>query len=681
MEAEGPMTSVLQWAARAVCAACVCALGAATSLGQLVGYDGSRLPGDMIDSRFVAYTLEHGYLWLTGKVPSFWNAPFYYPMPQTIALSDNMIGALPFYAVLRVLTPTPEQAMVGLVVLFFLLNYAMAVVCLRGFGAGFGASLVAAYPVAFGLLPAAVSLHPQCLQLYPVLLGLLALRRLLLGPSHRSVGLFAAALTFLGLSSFYFFMFFLLLSVLAVLVACAVRLTVPKDLLRALGWNASLYGLLACCLALLAVNYLPYFQMSLETGPWPVSLSRKLAPNLAAFFSPPVGSWAWGWLDPLLQPGPERRVFPGLFPMAGLLVGGWLLWRRPDPSGTVVGVLAVAAVLTCLGFSDGSLLRHVPGFAALRVTTRVGLVALPCCAIGLAFLLERLAGWLSPGRAGASSWPQALVLGCLLGCVAADQYVFPTGYPSFAWSRSAERVAALMGRIPEEARVFYVNPAVPVEDPSFWSVHLDAMLAAQRLGKATYNGYSGWLPPLLAQFFDRKTCAGLDDWRNVAGALYHPGESAAALYDGSVGIDFPACPPDAATLARPQGRHTTSLARPDRLADIQAVATYSAGSRLLGVAAAIRNAGSQPLHGLGDFSHRHAVFLVAEVYDDRGVKTDVPLGRLEQSIAPGGTLSQQVAAALPPGLVPQRVRVVLVQAPAGGFAVTPAESVVVRIEP
>ena len=38
-------------------------------------------PGDLIDGRFNNYVLEHGWLVLTGRQPSFWDAPFFYPSP------------------------------------------------------------------------------------------------------------------------------------------------------------------------------------------------------------------------------------------------------------------------------------------------------------------------------------------------------------------------------------------------------------------------------------------------------------------------------------------------------------------------------------------------------------------------------------------------------------------------
>ena len=652
----------------------VCAIGVVFSLVPLVGWDLSRLPGDMIDSRFVGYVLEHGYLWLTGKVPSLWDAGFFYPMPRTILLSDNLIGALPFYAMFRSLAPGPEQAMVGFVSLCFLLNFAVTVWCLRTFGISLVAAALAAYPVAFGLIAATVSGHPQYLQLYPLVLCFLAFHRLFTRPSPASVGGMAASLTFLALASYYYFVFFCLLALTAVLVGVSLKRIAVRGVVRAFGDNGLLYVSLTACLMLLAINYWPYFQERLVTGSWAVIL--EWSPQPKAFLAPAGGSWAWGWLEPFAKPRIEGRLFPGLFPVAGLVYGLWLVWRRPDPSRALAGVLILAAVLNCVAFLDcwgpNNVLRRLPGISALRVVTRVGVVALPGLVLGLGFLLDRLLRGLSP-------WWRGGVLVLLLAGIVADQHVLPSGYPSYAWSASVARVDALVRRIPAEAKVFYVDPTE--HDVWMWATHVDAMLAAQRLGKATYNGYSSWSPPVLSDFFILRSCAALDHWRNVAAALYRPGEDLSRLYADSAFIDFPACPPDPAVWALPQAQNLAVYPAEDRRVRIEFSAVLAQHSRSLSVTADIVNLGGRTLHGLGDFTHHYALFLQGDVLDAKGLRSTVHLGFLAHSLAPGASLRQSCQAVLPPGLAPVSMRVLLYQEPQGDFTVEPGQYLPIRMEP
>ena len=653
-------------------------IGLWTSLVPLLGADGSRLPGDLVDSRFIGYVLEHGSLWLAGKTEGFWNAPFYYPMIRTLALSDNMAGALPLYAFLRLLCPTPEQAMVWFFIVCFGLNWGAALALLRGCGASLGAAVVAAYPLAYGLIVAAQARHPQYLLLYPVLLAFWLLVRFLRAPGPGRTAALALGATLLALTSYYYAVFFLLMAGAAVVLHCALDRTARRACLRALRLPLWAWATLAACLLVLAGNYLPYFMESLETGPWPADQTRELSPSLAGLFAPPPGSFVWGWLEGLGHVGPERHLFAGAFPLAGLACGLWLLWRRPDRKGALAGALAVAAGAVCLLFLDvwgpESALRRLPGLSALRVTTRVTVVALPCFAACLALCLDRGLRALGPSRRG---W----ILAALLVLAVADQHVAPRAFPSYAWAPARARVAALAVRVPAEAAVFYVDPGVPMDDPGYWAVHVDAMLAAQRLGKATYNGYTSWLPPMLGLFYARATCGSLDSWRNVAAALYRPGTDPSALYAGSAFLGRLQCPVDPAALDIPQGRHRTPLPANDRQADVRALAASDPDSRRLRVDAVIRNLGDAPLHGLGDFSHRGAVFLMAGVYDAHGRRSDVPLGRLEHSLVPGATLVQHAEAQLPPGLAPWRVEAFLVQSPNGVFTGPARPATPVRLCP
>jgi len=656
--------------------AAACLIGLWTSLVPLLGADGSRLPGDLIDSRFIGYVLEHGWLWLTGHEAGFWSAPFYYPMTRTLALSDNMAGALPLYALVRGLAPTPEQAMVWFLALCFGLNWAAALMMARSFGASLAASVVAAYPVVCGMTIAAQAMHPQYLLLYPVLLAFGLLGRYLLAPDAGRAAMLALGATLLALTSYYYAVFFLLMAVVAVVLQALCDRARRGAGLGALRFSPWSLATLAACLLVLACNYLPYFMESLETGPWPAAMTAGLSPSLAGLVAPPPGSFAWGWLEGLTRVGPEGHLFAGVFPLAGLACGVFLLWRRPDRPGVLAGALAVAAAAVCVLFLDiwgtASPLRHVPGLAALRVTTRVTVVALPCFAVCLALCLDRAWRSFASARRG-------LALVALLALVVADQYVAPRAFPSHAWAPARERVTALAARVPADAAVIYVDPGVSMDDPGYWAVHVDAMLAAQRLGKATYNGYTSWLPPVLGLFYVRDTCGSLDAWRNVAAALYRPGADRAALYADSAFLGRLQCPVDPAALEIPQGRHQSPLPAGERRADVRAVAAFDPDSRRLRVDAVVRNLGGSALYGLGDFSHRGAVFLMAGVYDGQGRRTDVPLGRLDHALGPGATLAQRGEAQLPPGLDPRRVTAFLVQSPDGAFSGPPERAAPVTV--
>lgn len=61
-----------------------------------------QLPGDMGDTRFNMYALEHSYQWLIGN-SSLWNMQMFWPLSGTSAFSEMHLGSVIFYSVPRLL--------------------------------------------------------------------------------------------------------------------------------------------------------------------------------------------------------------------------------------------------------------------------------------------------------------------------------------------------------------------------------------------------------------------------------------------------------------------------------------------------------------------------------------------------------------------------------------------------
>src|SRR5438132_10710047 len=90
-----------------------------------------QIPGELVDTRFNMYVLEHGYRWLMHRDSSFWSAPFFYPAPNVITYSDNHLGSFLFYSVFRILGAGRETAFQLWAVTIFSLNYFVTWIVLR----------------------------------------------------------------------------------------------------------------------------------------------------------------------------------------------------------------------------------------------------------------------------------------------------------------------------------------------------------------------------------------------------------------------------------------------------------------------------------------------------------------------------------------------------------------------
>ena len=78
------------------------------------------MPGWNVDSRLVAYILEHSWNWVMGTniSNSLWDMPFLYPEKNTLAISDTYIGIMPFYWLFRCFIKNPFSVLQVLYILF-----------------------------------------------------------------------------------------------------------------------------------------------------------------------------------------------------------------------------------------------------------------------------------------------------------------------------------------------------------------------------------------------------------------------------------------------------------------------------------------------------------------------------------------------------------------------------------
>jgi hypothetical protein len=374
---------------------------------RATGFRLTNLPGDEIDSHFNLYVLEHGWQWLSGKQPRFWDAPFFYPQPNVLAYSDNHLGTLPLYAVFRIVGLDRETAFQCWFLTLFVLNYCAALWVLRRWQTSWSGAAAGAYLFAFGL-PLVMQLgHVQLIPRFPVPLAAhFGVRLCRSGRAREALGLGAMmvwqcyATIYVG----YFLILFLavFLSIYAVLywrteLAAAVRRVGWEALLPPLllltwayaslpqhprgaavlaaagllygGWRyrdlvSRIWGeggwrrlcshfavLGGCCLALSPLLR-PYLEMSRERGGRSPLEILCMTPQPNSWLNPPACSLCWGrWhsdLEPVFFPG-EHILFLGVLPSCMLvlaLVGA--ASRLTLASRQLAGAAALAFVVLFL---------------------------------------------------------------------------------------------------------------------------------------------------------------------------------------------------------------------------------------------------------------------------------------------------------------------------------------------
>ena len=137
-----------------------------------------RIQSDWGDTRLNNYILEHGYRWLLG-VPEhgqFWSPPVFYPVQNTAAYSDVLLGVAPFYWPWRLMGFAPDTAFQLWLLTIATLNFASALLLFsRGFRCRPIAAAAGAMLLSFASVRTAQVMHAQLIPFFYIALAILAI--------------------------------------------------------------------------------------------------------------------------------------------------------------------------------------------------------------------------------------------------------------------------------------------------------------------------------------------------------------------------------------------------------------------------------------------------------------------------------------------------------------------------
>jgi hypothetical protein len=470
-----------------------------------------RMQSDWGDTRLNNYILEHGYRWLR-EMPGnahLWSPPVFFPAPNTAAYSDVLLGVAPLYWPWRIVGFAPDTAFQLWMLTIGTLNYVAALLLFaRGFRCRPVASAVGATLFSFAAIRTAQIIHAQLLPHFYVVLALFALIRLFEhAPERRSIWVAAlAAACVAQLYSSYYYAWYLFFAMLLAAIGAA---AFPNSRARALATiRTNLWPLGVCaCVAglLLAPLVIHYSQAVHEVGMRNFSAIEPMLPRPESWAYMGPGSWLYGGLDrfALFHEIPmehEQRLGLGIGTAVFAAMGLWTARRRRLVRFAALVPLAMAVVATRWpgGFTLWrAVFALVPGAAALRAISRIGIAVVLAASLGVALLVD----FLSSARAGArpptappmaarNRWLHALAIVLIAAVVFLEQ---GQRLPSYDKLAGRARVARITGELGSRCAAFLYTTVGGADDP--WHYHADAMWASMERATPTLNGYSGNQPP------------------------------------------------------------------------------------------------------------------------------------------------------------------------------------------
>ena len=474
-------------------------------------------PGDLGDPRLNSYFLEHVWLWMSGADVQLWSPSFFYPFQNILGFSDNHFGSVLFYALFRFFGFSREYAFDAWFVIGALLNFAACFWVLRRWQFNHLASAVGAFIFAASLPVLMADNTAQLNYRFAIPLAWYLFYQGLQDQSdaHR-YWYFGGASLFVA-EQFFCSIYLGLLLIYALVAVLVVwwwekRATnnAPSPLAGIQSKSRKIGGIAMIGIAALLIGALlaQYHWIARQYG-----LTRdhaqvlSMLPKWSSYFlsdrSFISGLWSsnLGWF----AQRQENQLFIGLGALFFFCAGVYACFseQKMVMHRMLARVAFFSIAIVCLftiqisGYSLYALILQLPGVSAIRSVGRVVLVLLFPAAILIALAVQNWQSWLATKMGKKNPLWFGLLAGVFPLMLLLPESLFARHDTTLLteWRQRMQKMQTLMpAQVGSDAILF-----APRQGPqASWAGELDGMLIAQDLGYPTLNGYSGSLPPGMA---------------------------------------------------------------------------------------------------------------------------------------------------------------------------------------
>lgn len=479
---------------------------------SVIYLDWSHVPGDLGDARLNNYLLEHAYQFMTGKIDSFWNAPFLYPEKNVITYSDNQLGASIFYALFRIVGFNREVSFQCWFVLISALNYTACYFLLVYLFRNRYAAVLGAMIFAFSIALHSQMVHAQTFPRFAIpltfLMGALFVKEL--KPVY-----FFGALFFL-VYQFYcgiYLGFMLSISLtLFLLASLIVKWKLYRLEFKNIKWWSLILLAIIANIAILLPLMIPYLHRAQQMDLYSYEKILQSVPTIRSFFYSHYGSLFWEFLKGTgykYESFWDHQIFAGgvailcLIAFAGFIFLKSLrvkLFAKVEINATLY-LLFFTGLFTFLffmRFQGNSLYKYIhllPGFASMRSLQRIINVELLFFAVAVAFIFSLI-------LRKENKYSGILFLG-FVALIYLDNHIQEDTTDCFEIVQTKTRVEPLTKKMEllKPGTIISYEPDTIIGKVLFYQ--LDAMLAAQLLGLKTLNGYTSTAPKEYSYYWER----------------------------------------------------------------------------------------------------------------------------------------------------------------------------------
>lgn len=488
---------------------CGLAIGLYFFTFEIIGLNFKFFPGDLGDGRLNLYFLEHAFQFFTGKLNSFWDAPFMYPEQSMISYSDNLLGSAPIYSFFRIIGLDIYLSYQLWFITLSILNYLCAFYFLKYVFKNNYAAIIGAFIFAFSLALQSQLTHAQTFPRFAIPLSFLMAVKFS-ESFHPKYFLYTLLMLVYQIycGIYLGFMLFIPLAIYLTLVLIK-HWFAHKFSKIDLKWVGFMFVYTLICIAILLPLLLPYISRKISPSLEHYHQISHSIPTLKSYFFSQNGSLFWDFLSNTANDYIafwDHQIFTGAFATLSLvIIILWFLKHMMNDGFKLtklnnIHLLLLSGLITFILFLRADQLSlyialyFIPGFSSMRSLTRVINVELIFFAFAVSFLVSKLIDKYS-------SYKAVLTLLLLL-------WVFLDNYFDGAKSYKTEVGIAhertddlekLFSQIPQGGLVSY-EPLVKADASIAYQI--DAMLTAQKFGLKTINGYTATCPGEYGRFWN-----------------------------------------------------------------------------------------------------------------------------------------------------------------------------------
>jgi hypothetical protein len=472
------------------------------------------IPGDLGDSRFINFVLEHGYQFIIGNEPSFYNAPFFYPTKNTLAFSDNMVGTLPVYTLFRFLSFDRETAYQYWWISLFVINYIVAFYCFYKITNNNYAAILGAYLFAFSMIMFGQCNYTQLNIRFMLPVIIMAAYNLAVHTNVKHYYLLVLAIGFQFVLGVYYA--FLSIYLLVIFFACFAiinwNINFIKQLFISKKQSAKTMLFTLTIIGLLAIYMQNYIAVSNKVGLHQFHEVLKLVPTFTSYFLANDAS-IWAFTNSYSKHLLEDRwwlneFFMGAFPIILLLLN--IIYNIKYKRQNIFLLFAIVFAIVCSllfanKYSVLSLFYYLPGFGSLSVLVRVITVIFTLIVFVNVLYLNTL-------FLKFQTWKLPLFI-VLFTILYIDNYANANSLLRTKKETITSRYKTIEKQLANNKKTILaiVNEE---EDLRNYKMHIDAILFAQTHNMKSVNGYSSNSPENYYDFSVKHNRKTLNDWCN-----------------------------------------------------------------------------------------------------------------------------------------------------------------------